>query len=314
MTTSEPNHPHAWFHHELRHRPPWLAVCCRPVPDQYPAMPRTQPERMEGVDVPREGGDEEREHGGGVQLASAAAGGDAALGLLQGGHDLVAHALLNALVDGRVEGLGEGLVGAEVHVRVHLGEGLERLRDDLGSDVMGLEQDGGVASDGEGQELRAAGVGLGEVGDVVHLRREGDAGRAGSDAARPAFRVRSNGRRDDGRARSVRDGSGGREGGEVAHLAANLRVLTVGVQALGHALGHRRRCVASFTHLVSWARARANAGRRMRNRRRLPASEIATSKIFLPVVSGFANPTSSMKIPARPGVGFETTPSSPAAE
>ena len=48
MTTSLPNQPHAWFHHELWHRPPWFAVCCRPVPDQYPAMPRTHPVRMEG--------------------------------------------------------------------------------------------------------------------------------------------------------------------------------------------------------------------------------------------------------------------------
>ena len=103
----------------------------------------------------------------------------------------------------------------------------------------------------------------------------------GSGAARPAFRVRSNGRRSGRRARSVRDGSGGRAGGESAHLAANLRVLTVGLQTLGQALGARRRCVASLTHLVRWVRARANAGRRMLVRRRLPASEIATSKIFL---------------------------------
>ena len=51
MTTSEPNQPQAWFHHELRHRPPWFAVCCRPVPDQYPANPSAQPDAIVGSET-----------------------------------------------------------------------------------------------------------------------------------------------------------------------------------------------------------------------------------------------------------------------
>ena len=48
MTTSDPNQPQAWFQNEDVHNPPWFAVCCRPVPDQYPANPKTQPVKMDG--------------------------------------------------------------------------------------------------------------------------------------------------------------------------------------------------------------------------------------------------------------------------
>ena len=51
MTTSDPNQPQAWFHHELRHRPPWFAVCCRPVPDQYPANPSAHPDKIVGSET-----------------------------------------------------------------------------------------------------------------------------------------------------------------------------------------------------------------------------------------------------------------------
>merc|ERR1719409_676951 len=110
------------------------------------------------------------------------------------------HAVLDAAVDGRVQGLREVLVGAQVDVRVDLGQRLERLGDDLGADVMRLEQDGRVAAHREGEELRSPGVRLGEIGDVVHL-------------------------------------------------AANLRVLTVRIQPLRRDLGPIGRGVPSFAHV-----------------------------------------------------------------
>ena len=150
MTTSEPNQPQAWFHHELRHRPPWFAVCCRPVPDQYPPTPARSPTRSSG---PRRTTPATPRSTPARRAASSwhpprPLGTRPRLFSSQG-HDLVAHALLDAAVDGRVQRLGEGLIGAQVHVRVHLGQRLERLGDDLGAHVVRLEQDGRVAADRE---------------------------------------------------------------------------------------------------------------------------------------------------------------------
>ena len=181
--------------------------------------------------------------------------------------------------------------------------------DDLGSDVMGLEQEG-VASDGEVRSCEPPG-GTGVVGDVVHLRREGDAGRArvrrGATGVSGPFE-RTEGRwASEIRSRRVRRARGWR-GGAPGRESACTDGRGSGPWACPWAPPPMR-CLLYPSRIVARARANAAAGYTCR---RLPASEIATSKIFLPVVSGFANPTSSMKIPARPGVSFETTPS-PAA-
>mmetsp|Transcript_11943 Transcript_11943/g.39676 ORF Transcript_11943/g.39676 Transcript_11943/m.39676 type:complete len:219 (+) Transcript_11943:908-1564(+) len=48
MITSDPNQPQNWFQNDDLHSPPWFAVCCSPVPLQYPAKPRAQPDSKHG--------------------------------------------------------------------------------------------------------------------------------------------------------------------------------------------------------------------------------------------------------------------------
>ena len=144
-----------------------LKACSGPVTRE--SQNKTSTHRWSG-DVPKMRCEKENDYRQSVQQTTTSPGSHTATRSFEGFQNLFSDALLDLPVNCRAKRRRKFFIWAKFIFRVDFRKCPQHLVDNVGPNVVALEQDRGITSDGKGKKLGPTGVGIRKLSYIVYLR------------------------------------------------------------------------------------------------------------------------------------------------